>query len=66
MQTVWNEDAVYAAKEVAGFFGVSPDTVRRIFRKEAGVFKFGPRHYRTLRIPGFVVTRVARTLRDDR
>ncbi len=50
--------------EVASFWKLSEDTVRRLFEKEPDVLafgnqkpRFGRRRYSTLRIPGFVVER---------
>ena len=50
--------------ELAAAWGVSPQTIREVFRKEEGVLKIGSegtrtrRAYRTLRIPESVAVRV--------
>jgi AraC-like DNA-binding protein len=54
----------YSVIEVAEMWNLSPDTIREIFEKEAGVLVIGDpnprykRRYRTLRIPQSVVARV--------
>jgi hypothetical protein len=54
----------YTPDELASLWGVSVDSIRRIFRDEPGVLKMGdknPKHkrqYLTLRIPGSVAERV--------
>ena len=54
----------YTPDDLAGMWGVSVDSIRRIFREEPGVLKMGdknPKHkrqYLTLRIPESVVERV--------
>jgi|SRR5579862_2603207 len=57
----------YSVAQVAERWGVSTDTVRRLFEHEPGVFVIEPersrmsrRRYRTLRIPAAVVERVHR------
>jgi hypothetical protein len=59
----------YSLAKVAEQWGVSEDTVRRMFENEPGVLVLEPargrmsrkRRYRTLRIPAAVVERVHRT-----
>ena len=61
-----NPNYCYSVKEVAGRWGVSDDTVTRIFEEEDGVFdvqtprrsKSTKRPYRNLRIPPDVLRRV--------
>jgi len=54
----------YSPDEIAELWGVSVDSIRRIFRDEPGVLKMGeksPKHkrqYLTLRIPESVAERV--------
>lgn len=58
----------YSVAQVAVQWGLSTDTVRRLFEHEPGVLAFEPaydgmsrrRRYRTLRIPAAVVERVHR------
>jgi hypothetical protein len=59
----------YTADQVAEAWGVSADTVRRLFEQEPGVLVIEPppgrysrRRYRTLRIPASVADRVHRRL----
>jgi hypothetical protein len=59
----------HSVAEVAAAWNLSPDAVRRLFEKEAGVLviepprgRFSRRRYRTLRIPAAVVERVHRRL----
>ena len=58
------KDKHYSPDELAGLWGVSVDSIRRIFRDEPGVLKMGdksPKHkrqYLTLRIPESVAERV--------
>lgn len=57
----------YSPAELASLWGVSLDTIRRLFRNEPGVLvfcnkKLGKRTYRTLRIPASVAERVHRKL----
>jgi len=59
----------YSADQVAEAWGVSADTVRRLFENEPGVIiiqpapgRFSRRRYRTLRIPASVAERVHRQL----
>jgi hypothetical protein len=58
----------YSPVDVGELWGLSPDTVRRLFEKEPGVLVIsegmtrGKRRYRTLRIPASVVQRVHRKL----
>jgi hypothetical protein len=60
----------YSVGEVAKFWGLSGNTIRRIFEKEPGVIEWGTtesrfrRGYRTLRIPESVMLRVHRRMRD--
>ena len=58
----------FSVAEVAEKWGLSEDTVRRLFVNEPGVLvietpgsRFSRRRYRTLRIPESVVERVHRT-----
>ena len=54
----------YSCTELAQAWGVSPQTIRELFRKEEGVLKIGSsgtrtrRAYKTLRIPESVAQRV--------
>lgn len=55
----------YSPDEIATAWGLSRDTVRRLFLREPGVLilagtpkQFGKRPYRTIRVPQSVVTRV--------
>ena len=54
----------YSCTELAKVWGVSPQTIRELFRKEEGVLKIGSsgtrtrRAYKTLRIPQSVAQRV--------
>lgn len=57
----------FTIAQIAELWGVSKDTVRRLFAKEPGVLVFGcsenrahKRRYTTLRIPESVVERVRR------
>ena len=60
----------FTPAQVAEAWGVSTDTVRRMFEAEPGVFVIQPppgrfsrrRRYRTLRIPASVVERVHRRM----
>lgn len=58
----------YSPAEVGQMWGLSADTVRRIFEKEPGVLligdssRRGKRRYVTMRIPASVVDRVHRRL----
>ena len=60
----------FSPGEIAGLWGLSVDTVRRLFENEPGVVIIEPagstfsrrRRYRTLRIPECVVERVHRRL----
>jgi AraC-like DNA-binding protein len=59
----------YTLAQVAEAWGVSTDTVRRMFEDEAGVLVIEPasvrysrRRYRTLRIPASVAERVHRRM----
>jgi hypothetical protein len=53
----------YSVKQIAGFWGVSEDLVRRLFENEPGVLKIGKKKYFTLRIPEEVLNRVYLRLR---
>jgi hypothetical protein len=59
----------YSVNEIAKSWGLSGNTIRRIFEKEPGVIEWGTtesrfsRGYRTLRIPESVMLRVHRRLR---
>jgi AraC-like DNA-binding protein len=54
----------YSVKELAQMWGLSPTAIRRMFRNEPGVLRFGKenkghqRNYVTLRIPASVAERV--------
>lgn len=54
----------YSTAEVAQMWGLSEDSVRRLFRSEPGVLSISPRQrrgkrsYATLRIPASIVARV--------
>ncbi len=54
----------FQVPEIAELWGLSPDTVRKMFKDEPGVLKFGSsetrnkRGYVSLRIPESVVARV--------
>ena len=56
----------FSVKELAEMWGLSPVAVRRLFRNEPGVIRFGKenkrhrRDYVTLRIPASVAERVYR------
>lgn len=58
----------YSVSQVARMWGLSDDSVRRMFEKEPDVLVFAEkRHvsrrvYRTLRIPAFVIERVYKRL----
>jgi len=58
----------YTPAEVGKLWGLSADTVRRLFEKEPGVLligdpsRRGKRRYLTLRIPESVVSRVHRKM----
>jgi hypothetical protein len=59
----------YSPPEIAEFWGLSVDTVRKIFEVEPGVLvignqlpRRGKRSYTTLRIPAHVLERVHRRL----
>ena len=51
----------YSVNEIAKLWSLSPDSVRRLFRRERGVLVIGDR-YATLRIPESVLGRVHRRL----
>jgi hypothetical protein len=63
-------EAHFSAAQIAEAWGVSIDTVRRLFEHEPGVLMIEPpqtrfarrRRYRTLRIPASVAERVHRRL----
>jgi hypothetical protein len=62
-------EAHYSPTEVATAWGVSSDTIRRMFKDEPGVLviepapsRFSRRRYRTLRIPASVAERVHRRM----
>jgi hypothetical protein len=54
----------YSPKHLAKLWGVSPDTIRKLFDEEPGVFIVereetrSKRRYRTMRIPASVAARV--------
>lgn len=59
----------YSVSELAAHWNLSPDTVRKLFEREAGVLVIGTasgrysrRKYTTLRIPESVALRVHRRL----
>jgi hypothetical protein len=51
-------DKQYSPDELAGLWGVSVGSIRRIFRSEPGVLKMLIRSHLTLRIPENVAERV--------
>jgi len=59
----------YSVNEIAKSWGLSGNTIRRMFEKEPGVIEWGTvesrfsRGYRTLRIPESVMLRVHQRLR---
>ena len=62
-------EAHYTPAEVAQAWGVSADTIRRMFQGEPGVLvieparsRFSRRRYRTMRIPASVAERVHRRM----
>jgi len=61
----------YSVGEVAKLWGLSGNTIRRIYMKEPGVIEWGTaesrfsRGYRTLRIPESVMLRVHRRMRKS-
>jgi len=61
----------YAPDELAALWNLSPDTVRRLFEREAGVLVIdhtkssARRRYRTLRIPESVALRVHRRMTNS-
>jgi transcriptional regulator GlxA family with amidase domain len=60
----------YSAAQIAEAWGISVDTIRRLFEREPGVLVIEPsqgrvtrrRRYRTLRIPASVAERVHRRM----
>jgi hypothetical protein len=66
-----NPNYSYSVKELAGLWGVSDETIRRLFEEEDGVLdiqtprrsKSKKRRYRNLRIPGHVALRVENRMR---
>lgn len=62
----------YSVNEVAKSWGLSGNTIRRIFENEPGVIEWGTaesrfsRGYRTLRIPESVMLRVHRSLQKEK
>jgi hypothetical protein len=59
----------YTIAEIGGLWGLSKDSVRRIFQNETGVLVLGrknvngvERQYRTVRVPESVLERVHRKL----
>lgn len=58
------DDRHFTPAELAEMWGVSPETIRVLFREEPGVLKIGPngtkfkRGYKTLRIPQSIAERV--------
>lgn len=63
------EEPHYTPDEVAGFWHLNANSVRRMFRDEPGVLKFGngkstykKRAYTTIRIPKGVLDRVYRRM----
>lgn len=58
----------WSVEEVAALWGISKDTVRRLFSREPGVLALGrrlasgKRRYTTLRIPQSVLERIHRRL----
>ncbi len=63
----------YTPDEIAAAWHLDPDSVRKIFRDEPGVLKFGravstrtKRAYTSMRIPMSVLDRVYRRMTDAR
>jgi len=61
----------YTVKELAEKWGLSEDTIRRLFRNEPGVVRIGTRkrgtrRFITVRIPESVALRVYRRLTNER
>ncbi|HXJ93079.1 MAG TPA: hypothetical protein VMT20_09380 [Terriglobia bacterium] len=60
----------YSVAEIGELWNLSPDAVRKLFKREPGVIVIGDpaprgkRPYRTLRLPQSVVERVHRRLRN--
>ena len=57
----------YSVSQVARMWGLSEDSVRRIFENEPGVLVLPRRnskrrHYQSMRIPAFVIERVHKRL----
>ena len=74
-ETTWATGAVpfitrhYSPAEIAELWGLSPDSIRKIFENEPGVLvlgsqrpRRGKRSYTTLRIPAHVLERVHRRM----
>jgi DNA-binding transcriptional regulator YhcF (GntR family) len=72
-QQISIEEKLYSPEQIAERWSLSPDTVRRLFQDEPGVFKLGAplstrgkRRYVTLRIPESVAARVRREIAEMR
>jgi hypothetical protein len=68
-QSVASTEPHYTAEQVAEFWHLDANSVRRVFRDEPGVLKFGngkstyqKRAYTTIRIPQSVLDRVYRRM----
>jgi hypothetical protein len=68
-QSVASTEPHYTPEQVAEFWSLDTNSVRRIFRAEPGVLKFGnekstyqKRAYTTIRIPQSVLDRVYRRM----
>ena len=66
MQAITLNERHFSVKDVATMWGLSPAAIRRMFRNEPGVLRFGKerhghqRDYVTLRIPASIAERVYR------
>jgi predicted transcriptional regulator len=66
IQTITLNERHFSVKDVATMWGLSPAAIRRMFRNEPGVLRFGKerhghqRDYVTLRIPASIAERVYR------
>jgi predicted transcriptional regulator len=66
IQAITLNERHFSVKDVATMWGLSPAAIRRMFRNEPGVLRFGKekpghqRDYVTLRIPESIVERVYR------
>jgi len=66
IQAITLNERHFSVKDVATMWGLSPAAIRRMFRNEPGVLRFGKerhghqRDYVTLRIPASIAERVYR------